>query len=238
MNAFHPVSKGRFHKALGIWFVLTISLAPFARGQSGTTAAVGRWSATLITRQTVSLPQLNNRAAKVLSGLTDEFPRTQETSLVTKVFLEIDKEKIYVRYKDQVLREIPDSGVAATGYDYSSHSKGWAWLAAAVSPNLYNSGGPGTPLILAPILVGAAVAAPFKTTKHYVRIFWNGAEGPDEILMEVGKSDYADVLAELQRVTGKPWHDLPKERERLRAEIDQTKSAKKQLLLDLSLIHI
>jgi hypothetical protein len=116
------------------------------------------------------------------------------------------------------------------------------WLAAATSnsPDL-RSNGPDdyvTPLVVVPFrigaAVGAAVAAPLKTTEHYVRILWKGTDEPDEILLEVGKSDYADILSQLQRVTGTPWHDLPKEREKLRNEIDQAKSARKSMNLDRS----
>jgi hypothetical protein len=75
-----------------------------------------------------------------------------------------------------------------------------------------------TPLVLgvypvAAPLAGAAIFAPFKTRTHFVHIFWNdAASSPSELNLEIGKKDYAGVLAELQRLTGKPWRNLPEER--------------------------
>ncbi len=156
--------------------------------------------------------------------------RPQPNNSSAKVLLKVDDKTITLKQKGHLLLEIPTSQVAATGYDDSSHSKGWAWLHMAGSGGA--GGGDFSGLAMVPFLVGAAVAAPFKTTEHYVRVIWKGADGPDEIVLEVGKSDYADVIAQLQRVTGNPWQDLPKEREELRHEIDQAKSTKKSVNLD------
>jgi hypothetical protein len=229
VNTFCPGLKGRFHQVLEIVFLLIVALPSVVRAQNSTNSAVGKWNARLVTAQP-SLPQPTNTAANVL--LTFGFPssRAEVASTVAKVSLEVSNEAISVKLENGVPLEIPPSQVAATGYDNSSHSKGWAWLGPAESPEL--SYGEGSVLIIVPLLVGAAISAPFKTTEHYVRVFWNGAEGPDEILLELGKNDYADVLAQLQRVTGKPWHDLPKEREELRHELEQAKSDKKSVNLD------
>ena len=240
MNTFYLVSKVRFRKALDVLLVLIFAIPLFVWAQSGTTSAVGKWNARVVIAQPSSSLQSNNSAARFLLGLDSPSSRDKGASTGAKVSLEVSDEAISVKLKNDVLLEIPPSQVAATGYDDSSYSKGWAWLDAAESPDLV-SHNPGlnpvgndllTGVVVAPLLIGAAAASHFKTTEHYVRVLWKGAEGTDEILLEVGKNDYADVLAQLQRVTGKPWHDLPKEREKLKNELDQAKSAKESVDLD------
>ena len=35
-----------------------------------------------------------------------------------------------------------------------------------------------------------------------------------EVYLEIGKKNFAGILAELQSVTGKPWRNLPEERKK------------------------
>ncbi len=152
-------------------------------------------------------------------------------SLQTRGTLEISQSTIALKEEKGPDQEIPISKVAEVTYDNSSHSKSRGWLHAA-------KGIAGTPFILgvypvAAPLVGAAFAAPFKTRAHFVRILWNDAEyGPTEVLLEIGKKDYAGVLAELQSLTGKPWRNWPEERKKRLQDIQSGKVAKQSFTLE------
>jgi len=84
---------------------------------------------------------------------------------------------------------------------------------------------------LARFLAPAAILSPFKSTKHFVRILWENEGNPSEVLLEVGKEDYHAVLDELQRLSGKPWVDLPQARKKLVSEIEQAKGRSAPLIL-------
>jgi hypothetical protein len=136
--------------------------------------------------------------------------------------------------KNIVLR-IPAASITEVGYDTSSHNRGWAWLeASSVADQGTRSQGAG--LVLAPILVGAAVMAPLKSTQHFVRILWQEDGVPAEALFEVGKDDYDAVLKALQNLTGKPWQNLPEARKNLLAEIESAKNRSVPLQLDHTVV--
>ncbi len=88
------------------------------------------------------------------------------------------------------------------------------------------------PLLLPP----AAILLPFKSTKHFVRILWEDKWSTFEALLEVGKQDYHAVLDELQRLSGKPWVDLPKARKKLVSEINQAKGRSVPLEIDRNIV--
>lgn len=159
-----------------------------------------------------------------VKGLVAGSPQTRGT-------LEISQSTIALKLEKGPDQEIPISKVAEVTYDNSSHSKSRGWLHAAEATA-------GTPFIIgvypvAAPLVGAAFAAPFKTRAHFVRILWNDAEyGPAEVLLEIGKQDYAGVLAELQSLTGKPWRNRPEERKKRLQDIQSGKVAKQSFTLE------
>lgn len=68
-------------------------------------------------------------------------------------------------------------------------------------------------------LLTAAVLAPFKTTRHFVGIHWQKGREEKGAVFKVGKGEYASFLAELERVTGRPWLNLAKELESVRQEL-------------------
>ena len=149
-----------------------------------------------------------------------------------KTSLNISPQTIFVTPAKSASTEIPVAAIDRIGYDESAHSKGWTTLAAIGSAG----GGQDAAVVGIPLLIGAAFAAPFKTREHYIRILWLKEGEPQEILLEAGKGDYKDILAELQAVTGKPWHDLPSERQKLREELDQAKNHKIPLQIDRSVL--
>jgi hypothetical protein len=113
------------------------------------------------------------------------------------------------------IEEILINSVTDVTYDNSSHRKSRGWLRAAGEIDQ-------SPLVLgvypvaAPLAV-AALAAPFKTKSHFVYISFDDAEsGSTEVSLEIGKAHYAGVLAELQKLTGKPWRNLPEEQKKRR----------------------
>lgn len=68
-------------------------------------------------------------------------------------------------------------------------------------------------------LMTAGALAPFKTTRHFVSIHWQEGREEKGAVFKVGKGEYASFLAELERVTGRPWLNLAKELESVRQEL-------------------
>jgi len=129
--------------------------------------------------------------------------------------------------------EIPAVSISEVGYDTSSHNTGWELLKDA--GGLAGSGGEGA--IFAPVLLApAAILLPFKSTKHFVRIRWEDKEDHSEAYLTVRKQDCHAVLDELQRLSGKPWVDLPKARKRLVSEIKQAKGRSVSLEIDRKIV--
>jgi hypothetical protein len=141
-----------------------------------------------------------------------------------RVMLEISPSTISLRQKKGPVQEIPISKVTDVTYDNTSHRKSRGWVHAAEDLGQ-------TPLVIGvyPVagpLVVAAFAAPFKTTTHFVYISWDDAEsGSTETALEISKTRYAGVLAELQRLTRKPWRNLPEERKKLFNDTGPAKTA-------------
>jgi TonB family protein len=76
---------------------------------------------------------------------------------------------------------------------------------------------PGRPLLVTAALSPvAAILSPFKKHKHFVHIFWEEEGETREVALRVGKGEYADFLARLQRVTGRPWIDMAQQRQETR----------------------
>ncbi len=69
-----------------------------------------------------------------------------------------------------------------------------------------------------------------------MRILWEDKWSTFEALLEVGKQDYHAVLDELQRLSGKPWVDLPKARKKLVSEINQAKGRSVPLEIDRNIV--
>lgn len=65
---------------------------------------------------------------------------------------------------------------------------------------------------IAILSLGVAAAFMFvKTKKHFVNIVWEEDGTEKEIIFKVGKKEYVSFLAELERVTGRPYRDLAME---------------------------
>jgi hypothetical protein len=151
----------------------------------------------------------------------------------TRGTLAISQSTITVKQEQGPGWEIPISKVAEVAYDNSSYSRSRGWLRNGADVAVAGPMVMGAPYILGATLVSAAFAAPFKTRAHFVHILWNDAEhGPTEVLLEIGKKDYAGVLAELQSVTGKPWRNRPEERRQRLQDIQSGKVAKQSFTLE------
>lgn len=179
------------------------------------------------------------------SGKDNEWPvryvaGSKKSQAGAKLNLGILNQDVTARKGKDVVLRIPVASITEVGYDTSSRSRGWAWLnAGADVPNLGKGdlGGSGKgadlgDLVAVPLLVGAAVTAPFKSAQHFVRILWQEDGVPSEALFEVGKEDYGAVLKALKDLTGKPWQDLPEARKNLVAEIENAKKQSVPLQLD------
>jgi hypothetical protein len=147
----------------------------------------------------------------------------------TRVRLTVGDDTISGESKHDGTFTIPTAAIAEIGYDQQSHSKGWAWLKGAGSAG---GGGTYSGLAAAPLLVGAAIAAPFKTKEHYVRLLWQKGGEVEEAVFEVGKDDYLGLLADIQRATHKPWKDMPAERMRVDEELKKGREHSLRLELD------
>jgi hypothetical protein len=168
----------------------------------------------------------------------DSVPGSKLAGEKVKINLRISPQIVVVAPKKQAALEIPVGAIERIGYDETAHSKGWAFWNAADNPNLRGSGNkddfidPFLGFTSVALDAAAAVTGPFKTREHYIRILWQKDGEPQEILLEADKGDYKDILSELQTATGKPWHDLPTERQKLREELDQAKDRKIALQVD------
>ena len=145
------------------------------------------------------------------------------------VLLTVGADAIAGEEKHGASFSIPIAAIAEVGYDQQSHSKGWAWLKGAGSAG---GGGGHSGIVAAPLLIGAALAAPFKSKEHYVRLLWQEDANVKEAVFEVGKHDYLELLAEIQRATGKPWRNMLDERKRLDDELSKATYRRIPLELD------
>ena len=168
---------------------------------------------------------------------------SKKSQVGTAVDLLVSKDLVSCKKGKSIILQIPSASIAEVGYDNSSHNRGWTWLKASsdIAPKGKCSGddavcGAGTMLILTPIVVGAAVLAPFKSTQHFVRLFWDENGESNEALFEVGKDDYLAVLTALQDATGKPWRDLPAARKKLIDEIGAARDRRVAIQLDRNVV--
>jgi len=129
-----------------------------------------------------------------------------------KLELVITDQSARIKQGEMTALEISAASISEVGYDNSSHNPGWALLKDAGGLIVY--GGEG--IIVAPLLLApAAILLPFKSTKHFVWISWEDKGNHSEAFLEVGKQDCRAVLDELQRLSGRPWVDMPKARKKL-----------------------
>ncbi|MFB3153390.1 MAG: VWA domain-containing protein [Candidatus Acidiferrales bacterium] len=134
----------------------------------------------------------------------------------TKLKVTVGSDCILVGTKQGVTFSIPVTRVIEVAYDIRVRRRGgqWAelWVGAARQAVLSSGDGFSAlfPLLIAG--VGGAVLAPIKTRKHFVHIVWQEEGVEKELRFKVGKGEYAAFLAELERVTGRPWKNLPQQR--------------------------
>src|SRR5215510_10257220 len=137
-----------------------------------------------------------------------------------KVELVITDQSARIKQGEVTVLEIPAVSISEVGYDNSSHNPGWELLKDAGV--LAGSGSEG--VIFAPILLApAAILLPFKSTKHFVRIRWEDKGNHSGVYLGVRKQDCHAVLNELQRLSGKPWVDMPEARKKLVSAIKQAR---------------
>ena len=147
--------------------------------------------------------------------------------------LVITDQSARIKQGEVTVLEIPAAGISEVGYDTSSHNPGWELLKDAGV--LADSGGEG--VILAPFLLApAAILLPFKSTKHFVRILWEDEGNHSMTYLAVRRQDCRAVLDELQRLSGKPWVDLPKARKKLVGKIKQAKGRSVPLEIDRNIV--
>lgn len=121
---------------------------------------------------------------------------------------------------------IPASQLTEVTYDQQVSSQAGPWLRGAAEAGVYLQ-----PQLALPALVGAGIAAPFKKGKHFVTLFWQEGGQKLGVTFEVRKQDYQALLAEFERVGGRPPRNLFLERAVLHAELDREKDRKASLEL-------
>jgi hypothetical protein len=156
----------------------------------------------------------------------------------------VEKERVWVRVSRKaiicetgpqtVAFSIPGAAVSEVVYD----SRAWRRSKEVVrlvegAANFMGddpTGGYASVLVVMAGLVTLPLAHAIKTTEHFVHLNWevNGEE--KEAVFQVGKNDYLAFLAELQRVSGREWKNLPALRERMRAQVAQQKNTLRQEL--------
>lgn len=133
-------------------------------------------------------------------------PLPTGTSLSAKV----GPEGIVFQKKDEVLLSIPIAAIDQVRYDRESHhvSKEIVGELRDIGPCAGEYGCGGIAMVT---LAMAAVALPFKSTNHFVRISWHKDGALQVVELKLAKHDYLLFLSELQKATNKPWRNLPEE---------------------------
>ena len=67
------------------------------------------------------------------------------------------------------------------------------------------------------------VAHAIQGKKHFVHLLWRDGAAEKMVVLQLDAKDYAAFLAELERLTGAPWVDLPRQREQLRRDLEREK---------------
>ncbi|MCI0403983.1 MAG: hypothetical protein L0212_10740, partial [Acidobacteria bacterium] len=181
--------------------------------RSGTTAllvaSLTLW-APVVAQQVKQTPQGKQWEAKYEEG-TENIPQQ------AKLQVTVGTEKIVIDKDRQHLLDIAPASVIEVSYDTKVRRR----LAESAA-------------IAALSLGAAAVFAALKTKKHFVNILWEDSGAKKEVVLKVGKGEYASLLAELQRVTGKEWRNLEMEAKQAEEELNLEKKNKVGVQLDRS----
>lgn len=140
---------------------------------------------------------------------------TEKLAKGTKITLTIGSDTIAGQAGTGSSITIPVSSITEVSYDTVEKKRtkqGAALMAASPLAGL--------------ILMGT------KSVRHYVNIISKENEQEREVIFLVGKGDREAFLAELQRVTGQPWHDRAAERKKTETELDHKKKEKISVQLD------
>jgi hypothetical protein len=136
---------------------------------------------------------------------------------------------VYQRKKSEPIA-VPTKAITTVCYDTTAHARGPStWDATKAM----GSGG-GQGLILAPLVLPfvAGVHAS-KSKRHFITLRWTQPQPGDDskykLTLEAEKGNFAALLKEFQRLTGKPWTDANQRRNEIYARIgNQWKSAGKE----------
>ena len=123
---------------------------------------------------------------------------------------------------------IATQAITSICYDTTAHARGpSAWEATKAM------GGTQGGIILAPLVlpITAGVHAS-KSVRHVIVLHWGaskpGKDSVQTLIFEAQKENYAALLQEIQRVTGKPWTDVSQKRKDAYAKFgNELKSAEK-----------
>ena len=133
----------------------------------------------------------------------------------TKIKMAIGQDSINCQVEKREPFSIPVSGIKEISYDTKVRRR----LAEGAA-------------VMSMSIVGGLIVMSLKSTKHYIGVVYEEGGQEREAIFEVGKSDRAALLDELQRLTGKQWRDLVKEQKETLAALEREKKNKIPLQLD------
>jgi len=164
--------------------------------------------APVVAQQVKQTPQGKQWEVKYEEG-TENIPSQEKIQII------VGTEKITLERNRQQVLGIAPASVMEVSYDTKVRRR----LAESAA-------------VAALSLGAAAVFAALKTKKHFVNIVWDDGGTQKEIVLKVGKGEYASLLAELERVTGKKYRNLEMEAKQAQEELNLEKKNKVGVQLD------
>jgi len=149
--------------------------------------------------------------------------KVQPLASGAKLKIRFDSGRMVCRARKTDVLSIPVTDVTEIVYDAATHRVSKAVLGGV--GEMMSSGGACYPpegcgaLVLGG-LMAAAVTVPFKYTNHFVEIAWQGEDGEQHLVFQVGKGGYESFLEELGSATGQQWKNVAQEKKAVHQAIN------------------
>jgi hypothetical protein len=143
--------------------------------------------------------------------------------------LKLDSDTVVYEAKKSSAVTIATKSIRNVCYDTVIHARGPSAGQVAESTPINDIRSPLDAILVAPVMLagigGAAAVHATKSTRHLIILHWTPPPPPDgsvtdstsELTLEAEKGNFAALLKEFQRLTGKPWTDVSRFRDEIYA---------------------